>query len=480
MRDGVRIAVDVHLPDAPDRFPTIVRQTRYFRAMRARPWIAPLLREHTLDPMNGRMRDFFVRRGYAWVDVDVRGSGASFGTWACPWSPDEVRDGAEIVTWITEQPWSNGSVGATGNSYDGTSADFLATTGHPALKAIAPRCALYDVYTDVAYPGGLRQSWFTHAWTRANAALDANRPQGMIAEAIGQAHPSVCEGARRRMLETVLGAFVRGVEGVGGEDVAAALAGHAANLDVDGISRAVAFRDDVADSPLGPQSIGVFSPSTYASDARATDVAVLGISGWFDAAYPHAAIKRHLTLGRPGHKLLLGPWNHGCSQNASPHAPARRAAFHLDGELLRFFDRHLLGRDTGIDDEPAVRFFTMGAERWRSSMEWPPRAAAALRMHLRRGGRLEQGAAGVDEGATTLVVDRGARSGKRSRWRTLVSPFVVPDYRDARPRALAFESAPLESDLEVTGHVVATLALRSDAPDGAVFVYLEEVTAGDR
>ena len=52
------------------------------------------------------------------------------------------------------------------------------------LRAIAPRCSLFDVYTDVAFPGGLRQGWFTSAWTRANQALDANHPERMIAEAI--------------------------------------------------------------------------------------------------------------------------------------------------------------------------------------------------------------------------------------------------------------------------------------------------------
>ena len=40
----------------------------------------------------------------------------------------------------------------------------------------------------------------------------------------------------------------------------------------------------------------------------------------------------------PRNRLVLGPWNHGVSQNVSPYAPERRAAFDLDAELLRFFD----------------------------------------------------------------------------------------------------------------------------------------------
>src|SRR5262245_42718540 len=78
MRDRTRIAVDVHLPaDLRAPVPAIVRQTRYFRSTDIPAWVLDLVGEDTLDPTNARMRRAFVTRGYAWVDVDVRGSGAS-------------------------------------------------------------------------------------------------------------------------------------------------------------------------------------------------------------------------------------------------------------------------------------------------------------------------------------------------------------------------------------------------------------------
>jgi putative CocE/NonD family hydrolase len=61
----------------------------------------------------------FLAAGYAWVDVDVRGSGASGGVQTSLWSDAEVKDGAELVDWIIRQPWSSGVVGALGDSYDG-------------------------------------------------------------------------------------------------------------------------------------------------------------------------------------------------------------------------------------------------------------------------------------------------------------------------------------------------------------------------
>src|SRR5258705_3318588 len=89
MRDGTRIAIDVHLPAiaTTEQVPAIVRQTRYFRSTDIPRWALELIGAETLDPTNAALRRAFVSRGYAWIDVDVRGSGASTGVWHCPWSP---------------------------------------------------------------------------------------------------------------------------------------------------------------------------------------------------------------------------------------------------------------------------------------------------------------------------------------------------------------------------------------------------------
>src|SRR5262249_45132239 len=143
--------------------------TRYLRSLSVR--VAALQRAFDLY---ARTRRAFLAAGYTWIDVDVRGTGASTGSWPCPWSRDEVDDGAEVVNWIVHQPWSNGRVGSLGISYDGTAAEMLGTARHPAVRAIAPMFSLYDVYTDVAFPGGIHLSWFTERWSRFNAALDRN------------------------------------------------------------------------------------------------------------------------------------------------------------------------------------------------------------------------------------------------------------------------------------------------------------------
>lgn len=476
MRDGVKLAIDLTLPVGAAKVPAIVRQTRYFRSLDPTP-LGKLLGESRTDPVNGRMRNFFVARGYAWIDVDVRGSGASTGVWHSPWSPLEVEDGREILDWIATQPWSNGKVGTTGNSYDGTAAELMATLGHPALLACAPRCSLYDVYTDIAYPGGLRLEWFTSAWTRANQALDAGRPEIMIAGAIAAGKPWWMHGLRRRALEAFVRLVFRRVRPVDGDHgaVEAAIATRRENLDVAAAARTVEFRDDTQSTGFGERTADAFSPSSYLAQAKRAAVPTFSLSGWFDAAYPHASIKRHLSLGDPRNRLVIGPWNHGVSQNVSPHAATSKPAFDLDAELLRFFDEQLCDRTTGFRDEPNVRYYVMGAETWRTAPAWPP-ATRERSLYLAADHALADSPTG--EGRDRLPHDPTTGTGLRSRWRTLTSPFVVADYRDRMPAKLVYRSAPLTADLEIAGHPLVELSIIADAADGAVFAYLEEEDGG--
>ncbi len=122
MRDGCRIAVDVWLPEgAKGPVPAILIITPYYRRFR-------LVEGGRGDaiPNAGKFVRHLVPRGYAVVVVDVRGTGASFGTRDSFRSPREREDSAEITDWVVAQPWSDGQVGATGISYPGAASDFLA------------------------------------------------------------------------------------------------------------------------------------------------------------------------------------------------------------------------------------------------------------------------------------------------------------------------------------------------------------------
>jgi len=138
MRDGVRIAIDVLLPanlPADAKLPTVLMQTRYWRSREYHPegrWIA-----WAGDELNR----FFVTHGYAVLLVDVRGTGASFGSRRHPWNAEEIKDAGDIVDWIVAQSWSNGKVGGYGISYEGSTAELLAVPNHAAWISLASRPA---------------------------------------------------------------------------------------------------------------------------------------------------------------------------------------------------------------------------------------------------------------------------------------------------------------------------------------------------
>jgi putative CocE/NonD family hydrolase len=447
MRDGVSIAVDLYLPDgAADgaRVPAILRMTRYWRAVQFRGLVRPFLDEP--QPLARR----FVAAGYAWLDVDVRGSGASGGVQRSLWSDDEVADGGELVDWIVRQPWSNGAVGALGDSYDGTAAELLLVNRRPAVKAVAPRFALWDAYSDIGYPGGVHLTWFTETWGRYNDAID----RGRLRSAFPWWVPLFISGPRP----------VDGAEGAPG--LAAAQHAHDANFDVHAAALEAPFRDDVV-AATGLR-IDDWSPNGKRRAAiEASGAAVFSYSGWWDGAYANAATKRFRALANPGQKLLLGPWNHGGDQTLDPLEPTRASDFDHAAELLRFFDFHLKGVANGADADPPVRWFTTGAKRWNQAASWPP-AARAWRLPLAP--------------ERTLKADPETGTGTSSRWRGLAVPTWTEyaDRADADRHLAVYETEPLDAATEVTGHPRVSLRVRCDQTDGALFAYLEDVAPDGR
>ena len=173
MPDGCRLAVDVYLPpESPDGIPTILIFAPYYRRFALKMGAPP---EIEASPGLARWRDLFVPRGYALVVVDVRGTGASFGTRDSFRSPRERDDYARIAEWVAAQPWSDARIGATGISYVGAACDFLASSGNPAVRAIAPLSAVWDTYIDHYYPGGLLLNRLAQSYDTLMIALDHDR-----------------------------------------------------------------------------------------------------------------------------------------------------------------------------------------------------------------------------------------------------------------------------------------------------------------
>ena len=459
MRDSVKIAVDLYLPKGlkkSDKIPCIVHQTRYWRRPQLR-WPYSMF-SNGLIGRTADMIKVFIANGYAIVNVDARGSGASFGTRPHPWTEDEVKDGAEVLDWIIAQPWSNGNTGSMGVSYGGTTAEFLATNKHPSLKAVVLMFSLFDVYEDNAFPGGIHNLWFTSNWGDANALMDKNELPPNAAKYKWLIKGVAPVKKQRKIFKD-------------------AIASHSENLNVHDGAMTVNFRDEI---PTDGAIIAVdaFSPHNFINELEESGTAIYSYSGWHDGAYQNAAIKRHINLTNPQNKLLLGPWEHGGAFNISPFSRSK-AGFDHAAEILKFFDYHLKGIENGLYDEPPVHYFTMGAEKWQGSDNWPP-ASTPQAFYLSANNSLS--ATPATTAASDLrKEDNSFGTGTLNRWKAVngkvTSPYTYYDWTERTAQLLHYSSAPLTQNLEMSGHPTITLFTDLNVCDGAIFVYLEEVAA---
>jgi putative CocE/NonD family hydrolase len=484
-RDGVRLAVDIHLPadgaaaadgegaaaadgegaaaadgeGAAAKRPTIVLFTPYYRRFRLAD-DAPDGTEPS--PSYAVYRDFFVPYGYAVVVVDVRGTGASFGAREGFRSPAERLDCYDVVDWIARQNWSDGRVGVTGISYVGAAADFAASTGHPAIKADMPTFSVWDTWGDMFYPGGLLFTGMIGGYGRMIDALDCDRRDVLRDFAYfngpGLAGPAPVDAD------------------ADGRDLAAALADHAANFDTTGFVVQLTARDAAFAHDPDFRATTV-APRSFADGMR-PELAHYGVSGWMDgAAYTNGAVGRFLALHERKPRMLLGPWDHGARTHISPARSGPRPGFELHAEMLRFFDTHLAGRDSGFAAEAPVHYFTMIEEAWKAADTWPPPQARPQRWYLAEAGGLAADPPAAP-GADRYRTDHAIGSGTNTRYERIAGQPVEEYYgdwhgRDAR--MATWTSAPLAAPMEVTGHATARIWLASEARDAAIIVYLEDV-----
>jgi uncharacterized protein len=446
-------------PGAGQKVPAIVILTPYYLRF-ALAADAPAATEPS--PNAGRWRDLFVPRGYALVVVDVRGSGASFGTRDAFRSPRERADFFTIAAWIAGQGWSNGRIGATGISYVGAAADFLASTGHPAVRAIAPISAVWDTYADHYYPGGLLLDRLARHYDALMQALDGDR-RGELGRFAYFKDPAYRGPAPVD-------------DDAGGNERDRAVREHGANFRMPAFLAEFPFRDSALpyDPTFTPAS---FSPCGFAGGIS-PDVAVFSISGWMDGAgYANGAIARFLTLPNPERHLLLGPWDHGARVNVSPWRTEAAPQFSLAGALLRFFDHYLLDMPTGLENEGRIHFFSMHKEKWQAAAAWPP-CQTREEFFLDAGGILSPGPGG--EGADTHQADFTRGTGENTRYERLAALDVREYYQDWPERSapmLHYLSAPLAREAEMTGHAVLSLSFSASEADAAIFAYLSEIEA---
>lgn len=466
-RDSIKLAVDVFLPKQKKikkeggKIPTVFYLTRYVRTIEFKKAIKWLQ-----NPGFGQIKkeevNFFTKNGYAVVILDARGSGASWGNRIMDFTFEEMYDGAEVIDWIVKQPWSNGSVGTTGISYLGTTAELMLITQHPAIKASIPRSNIYDLYADMAFPGGVRQGPFVKAWGITTRSLDLNDFTFL--------------GGKAKT-------FVKGINPVfedkNKELLVQAVKQHKENYEVYKELLKIQYRDE--QHPLLQKPINNFSIHFNQQRIIDSKTPIFRIGGWYDGALSNSVI-RGLWNNPNTKRVLIGPWDHGPHDNVSPYAKSPKVKYDIYGEMLRFFDFYLKNKPNGIDKELPVKYYTVGEEAWKSAQTWPE-FNGYKRLYFSFDRKMQWDSTKVVSGQVEYIIDYTAETGPGTRWNSQTSIYRYTKHTGYPERAkqikknLVFTSSPLNEDIEINGHVYVSLPLQIDATDGQVFVYIDEMDA---
>jgi putative CocE/NonD family hydrolase len=161
-----------------------------------------------------------------------------------------------------------------------------------------------------------------------------------------------------------------------------------------------------------------------------------------------------------------------------PPAPSRDEQFKMQAD---FFAR-VLEAEPPAKIESSIQYYTMGEGAWHTTKVWPPAGLSSERLYFAAEKQLAPSLPATETGSDSYTVDFTASSGARTRWHTQLGggDVVYPDRAAEDKKLLVYTSAPLETDLEITGSPVLTVVLASTATDGAIHAYLEDVAPAGR
>jgi predicted acyl esterase len=141
--DGTEISVGVFLPDVEGcdwNASSLPEDCQVPVVLEGGPYFLDGVAEQQFRPPTV---EWLVTRGYAVVQMSLRGTGESGGCFEFK-NPADVKDVDATIDWIADQPWSTGKVGMIGRSYDGTAAWAGAASGNEHLETIVPISGAVD------------------------------------------------------------------------------------------------------------------------------------------------------------------------------------------------------------------------------------------------------------------------------------------------------------------------------------------------
>jgi len=464
VRDGVRLATDVYLPDGDPTpsgpFPAILIRTPYDKTGLA------------------ETAEFFTKYGYAVVTQDVRGRFASQGTFYI--YTNEGPDGYDAVEWVASRPWCNGDVGTYGGSYLAATQNALAVLCPPHLRTMFVMVGTSNYVEDGAGRGGafallhnltygFRLAYTGKEGRHYDAEEVTDTPGGL---ALQQAYNNLANWL------------------------------YVAPLKADSpFQWAPSYQKWYTDWRAHPTYDDYWKQNGYNFEEyheRYPDIPICFVGGWYDI-FKRGTLKNFQGLS--GHKsytrLLMGPWTHSTGTTfAGDVSFGPRAKMSMKHEAARWFDHFLKGKTNGIEKEPRIKYFLMGAGNtvknkdgrlqsggvWKTAQNWPPNGFHEQLFYLHGDGRLPTSVCKSDASSLFMYnprqpvptiggnIDSGKHLVRRGAQNQVQRPGdLATDHQrlplSSRPDVLTFQTSSLNRDVEVTGSLRVVLWVSSSAKD---------------
>ncbi|MEM3191460.1 MAG: CocE/NonD family hydrolase [Candidatus Parvarchaeota archaeon] len=415
MRDGINLAVDLYLPDKTDeKFPSLVAWGMWGKDnQEAVLWLKEFPQPYFKSALwDGGLEagdiEYFVSRGYAYVIPDPRGMGNSEGepprTLIDLHRPEDIYD---LIEWVAKQSWSNGKIGMVGPSSYSFSQFIIATNPPPHLTALFPIGSFYppaDPFTGMidATLAGIFHGGHIH-----DSSIPVRRwGPPMSPEVLPK---DVYEKRLKELLE---------------------------HPDIKFHPKFRSSLMYIREPVLFDYLMSAFHPMPMESGLEKIKipfyVGVPAPGGGGGRLY-WAGYEAYNKISSKSKKFLISnPGEFG------------RPFVEMQYEIIRWYDYWLKGIDNGIMDEPPVKLFMGGVNKWKFEDEWPPKGIKWTRLYLRAGNKLSK----IPESA--------------SRPDVLHQPALI---KNATVYSLNYITDPFTEDVEICGPTAFHLKATVDQDD---------------
>ncbi len=461
MRDGVKLYTIIYIPkDQSPKYHFLIERTPYSVAPYGANNYARRLGPNT-ELMNEK---------YIFVYQDVRGRYMSEGVnlEVTPYisdkkdktEVDESSDTYDTMDWLLKNiPNNNGRAGLYGISYPGFYATASLPGAHPSIKAVSPQAPVTDEFIgdDANHNGAfflLDNFMFMNYYGKERSGPTQDYGSSMFNANNNDVYNYFLKMGTIK--NTQSSQYFNRRSYIWNEYLA----------------------HDTYDNYWQKRNIRQY--------LKNITIPTLVVGGWFDAEdlfgslHTYEAIEKQSPVNN--NFIVMGPWTHGgwarngWDKFGTYNFGSNTSKYFQDSLQTTFFNYYL--KDKGNFDASEATMFETGTNEWRHFDKWPPANSSEVSYYLNSGKKLSTQSTNSKSNFDEYISDpsnpvpyTAKVQGRRN------NEYMVEDQRFAAKRkdVLFFESAPLEKDVTIAGHILADLFVSISTTDADFIVKLIDV-----